>query len=628
MKIGNPPKIRLMSVFLSCTTIVGAGVLPLSAQTSTPAVFAFQRSQATDADALCRGLDQGGLIESLVYRRIERLKNPLEDSIIVRLPSSASLDAAVVFTREGKVFSRHATWGVQPLPKHLPDDLRNGLLPISKSVRALNATRPASAAPSRTIAAQLDHAFALLHDHGDFPVSRASQPISVANADGTTIQYPAGSIVFDWENASYFYHPALGIRLQAHPRDPLTDEPFLAVKNGDTVECIAFYYQYQKKYPNEKVNLIAPVPSVPKSGEKLNASERHIWAAVAYTREGKVLLRSPLLGDVGLDAIKPEDINKTNLFVKVYKDLLDTKQAERTRRLRPDVKAPAQTPPASLAKKPTPPASSGPKSYAEIRNTIGRQLPSSLPGDDDDRQMRRVHLTLKNLDANTTTLWETFQKPDGTRGDFLMIFCDDRAFQYQPQSPTVHRRYRDAFSPSNLIAGLLFSQSYLMSNPGEKVDFLPPPVPDSTQITTLFTKAGATYLFHPSAGELPLPGVAPADWQNPARQPAIFAQCKTLLEENRRTQRAERERTTDAAKIAREFDNDREYIVERVERNLARLDLKPRRINQIDRSETGELREYPVPTLVFEWRGATYTYNFHRGCVRADGTFPARVRIK
>src|SRR5258708_4304340 len=67
---------------------------------------AFTRSLKTDADATCRGLQDGSLAESAVFRRMYKLKNPLEDAIVVTIPLGNKVGGVVVYTKAGKVYAR------------------------------------------------------------------------------------------------------------------------------------------------------------------------------------------------------------------------------------------------------------------------------------------------------------------------------------------------------------------------------------------------------------------------------------------------------------------------------------------------------------------------------------------
>ena len=89
-------------------------------------------------------------------------------------------------------------------------------------------------------------------------------------------------VVFDWDGVHYFYNDHAGTLAMPIPRNPVTDAPYLVIRNGDLLESLYFLGTYGRQHPEESAALLPPLRGAP--------------AAAAYTRSGRLWLMSPFLG--------------------------------------------------------------------------------------------------------------------------------------------------------------------------------------------------------------------------------------------------------------------------------------------------------------------------------------------
>jgi len=159
---------------------------------------------------------------------------------------------------------------------------------------------------------------------------------------------PLPALVFDWDGVHYVYRPYRGTVGLQMPLNPVTQLPYLCVKDGGMIESIYFSATYLKSHPAEKAVV---VPSDNPSA--------------AYTVNGKLCLFSPSLNQfVLLKTAGPDTIGDQTMLASSI--------------------ARAK---AILAARPVPAAARG-------RARSGH-VPEQLPGDTADSQMRRIFVAFQ-----------------------------------------------------------------------------------------------------------------------------------------------------------------------------------------------------------------------------------------
>ena len=118
---------------------------------------------------------------------------------------------------------------------------------------------------------------------GQVPVGLGFIPINPPRGDGSpgrTQMVPV--VTFDWEGVHYIYRPYHGTVASDIERNPVTNLPYLYVKDNGLMESIYFCATYPKTHPGEQAVLVPGV--VP---------------AAAFTAKGRVALFCPSLNYFG-----------------------------------------------------------------------------------------------------------------------------------------------------------------------------------------------------------------------------------------------------------------------------------------------------------------------------------------
>jgi hypothetical protein len=116
----------------------------------------------------------------------------------------------------------------------------------------------------------LSWTYRALHDAaraGIVPVALSQVEVGTLPGEKEMIQ----ALVFDWDGMHCIYNPDHGNWETSLPKNPVTDRPYLCVRNGGLLEAVYFCASYLKDHPAEKA---AIVPGDP--------------VAVAYTAKGTV----------------------------------------------------------------------------------------------------------------------------------------------------------------------------------------------------------------------------------------------------------------------------------------------------------------------------------------------------
>jgi hypothetical protein len=116
----------------------------------------------------------------------------------------------------------------------------------------------------------LSWTYQALHDvgrSGMVPVALSQVEVGTTAGAKDTFQ----ALVFDWDGMHCIYHPDRGTFETPLPKNPVTDRPYLCVRNGGLLEDVYFCASYLKDHPQEKAVIVPGDPS-----------------AVAYTVKGTV----------------------------------------------------------------------------------------------------------------------------------------------------------------------------------------------------------------------------------------------------------------------------------------------------------------------------------------------------
>jgi len=156
------------------------------------------------------------------------------------------------------------------------------------------------------------------------------------------------AVVFDWDGVHYMYNDQYGTLGMPIPRNPVTGQPYLVIRNGDLLESLYFVAAYREENPKERAALVPASDGV--------------HAAAVFTKAGRIWMMSPFLGRFELpDRYRFENIEG---IARLHKALI----ARELKRL------PAGT---------------------ECRPGTG--LPQAMPGDSPSEQVRRAYLAFAEL---------------------------------------------------------------------------------------------------------------------------------------------------------------------------------------------------------------------------------------
>jgi hypothetical protein len=555
-------------------------------------------------------LRNGSLVESLHFRNAWLKEHPLEDAIV--LPEETSLDgqihvtAVCAYTNRGAVFIHSADYGTVALPGAQPDIL-------NRAADVLAAYHDLSPPPPRALAdgggdaaAQIQQAYAALHDSdvmGNFPVAVSRLASRVAGADGTTLPASVPWLIFDWNGGHYGYHPAVGVIRQPVPTDPLTGRPFLCVALGDLVESIIFCAEYRKAHPGERAVLLF-VPHQADHGENTGGT-----AAAAFTRNGSLYFHSVFFGDIPLAengrAFTPPDLADPPRLYRAYASYLWSRFAAACQAKHQGV----------------PDRRTIHRGGREIAEILGTSQPRELAGDTPELQVRRAFARAQALGLASEV--GTEPRPEEPRArDVCLVLCwNVSEYIYVPSRGGHYGVETDATAlPNRLIDGMLFASRYRRDHPGPSA--LAIPYRESGggkwKAVTVYVQDGGVWLHNAETGEIPFPAYAPRDLANPAKFKSIRMDGNKLIKEAASQGIKAKSARLNALALDRAADTSAlEPAAVYAELSAAGI---PCRLLDVarERDAAGNLREYPSPSLTFEWWGVTYTYGPEHFCTASD----------
>jgi hypothetical protein len=271
--------------------------------------------------------------------------------------------------------------------------------------------------------------------------------------------------------------------------DPLTGTPYLAVHNGDIVECATFITEFQRAHPEERTLLLI--------GEIHDAVAGMVDPAVAFTWKGKVYIHSYAIGDVLVPDLSPEQVSEGYMsrLHKAYMALMNY-YFQRS---------------CEIQHIPWPMSA---EQAAQIGNADKgpHVLPNELPGDTEDIQAKRVVARMNKLGLTSAkvfynvTIKDKFGKSYSS--DIVEFDFGSFAYAWDPRGCTYIGLASKTYLPS-LLDSIIFSIDYQKANPSEKVFcFLHEAsgeghMPGLTVSTTVFTKNGQIWFHHLAPGNLP-----------------------------------------------------------------------------------------------------------------------------
>jgi hypothetical protein len=367
--------------------------------------------------------------------------------------------------------------------------------------------------------------------------------------------------------------------------DPLTGTPYLAVHNGDIVECATFMIEFQRAHPSEHTLLLmAEIP---------NAATGFVDPAVAFTWKGKVYFHSYEIGDVRLTDLSPEYVSEGYMsrLHKTYTELMRyyfQKDCERQHISYP----------------------LSPEQAYQLGNAdLGPHvLPNELPDDTGDIQAKRVEARLKRLGLAFVTVH--YNVPFA--GEYGKLFsCDEVTFDFGgfTWEWTSHGcgylglAYK-AYLPG-LIDAVVFSIDYQKANPTEKVFcFLHEAGTDHhIASSTVYTKNGQLWFHHLAPGDL-LSSLSLDDLSDSDRViHADLALYKPGLKEFDKEDAKLRHQPPSALKSYLKGHTNPDLSVEGVLAELQKRGVEAKIINNTDN-----------PELLFIWGKQPYTYRPGFGC--------------
>jgi hypothetical protein len=556
-------------------------------------------------------LRNGSLVESIYFRNAWLKEHPNEDAIVVpeetRSDGQTHVSAICAYTDRGAVFAHSGESGTVALPGAQPD-LLNQPTGVLSAYHHLLALLPApSPVATGDEAAQVRRAYAALHDPdimGDFPVAISPLVSRVIAADGTPGSQAVDWLIFDWNGGHYGYHPGVGTIRQAVPIDPVTERPFLCVALGDLVEGVVFCAEFRKIHPGEKAVLLF-VPDHATQGENTGGT-----AVAAFTRHGSLLFHSLFFGDIPLAEngrpFTAADLADPPRLYRAYKSYLWGRfvAACAARRL------------------PVPESREIHHGGREIVELLGTREPRQLAGDTPELQIRRVFQRAQALGLSSEVATEADPDDPAARQPCLVLCWNISEYIYAPSRGSHFGVETDAtVLPNRLIDGMVFSSRYRRDHPGETA--LAIPYRESGggkwKAVTVYSKDGAVWLHNPETGESALPGYAPRDLANPVKFKSIRTDGNRLIkadairrikEKSARLNLLPLNRTADASGL--------EPAAVQAQLQAAGISCRLWGSTR-ERDPAGHSREYPAPSLSFEWWGVTYTYGPGHFCTATDG---------
>jgi hypothetical protein len=560
-------------------------------------------------------LRNGSLVESIHFRSAWLKEHPTEDAIIIlketRRDGQIHVEAICAYTNRRTVYLHGDDCGTVFLPGARPDILNQGPAALAAYDNVLAAHRRIGANPAQPPIgddeAQIQRAFAVLHDSdimGFFPVAVSKLRPMVSGMDGAETRESVDWLVFDWNGGHYAYRPGVGaIRLQV-PVDPLTDSPYLCVALGDLVESVIFCAEYRRAHPDESAVVLYD-PHRADRGENTGGT-----AAAAFTRNGFLYIHSLFFGNIDLNEngrlFVPKDLADPSRIYRAYESYLWNRYVAAC-----GERGVAAPDPRSLHRGGT-----------EIIGLLGTREPEELPGDTPELQVRRAFQRAQALGLSSEVATEALPDEPALRTTCLVLCWNVSEYVYAPSLGGRYGVETDAATlPNRLIDGILFASRYRRDHPGENALAIPyrETGTGKWKAVTVYAKDGSVWLHNTETGETPFEAFAPRDLENPAIYKYIREAGNKLIKEeairrirgkSARLNGLSLNRTVDASAL-----EPHAVFVQLAAQKISCRLLPSTR----ERDAAGRFREFPSPSLTFQWWGVTYTYGPGHTCTASDG---------
>ncbi|HXC01218.1 MAG TPA: hypothetical protein VNU49_01115 [Opitutaceae bacterium] len=367
--------------------------------------------------------------------------------------------------------------------------------------------------------------------------------------------------------------------------DPLTGTPYLAVHNGDIVECAAFMIEFQRAHPSEHTLLLIADIHDPTSSV--------VDPAVAYTWKGKAYIHSYEIGDVRLTGLGPEHVSEGYMsrLHKTYIELMRyyfQKYYESQHISYP------------LSQE---------QAYKLGAADLGaHELPNELPGDTEDIQTKRVVLRLMQLGLRIVKVFHNIPHLDKYgktyTGDEVNFNFEGFTFEWTRRGCGYLCLASKTYLPG-LLDSLIFSIDYQKANPSEKVFcFLHEAGTDHhIASTTVFTKNGQLWFHHLPPRDL-LSSLSLDDLRNSDRvnQADLAVYNPSLKEFYEEDDKLRRQPPSGLKRYLNGYKNP-DISVEGVLAELQKRGVEARIINNTD-----------SPALLFVWGKKPFIYRPLLGC--------------
>ncbi|HVW20417.1 MAG TPA: hypothetical protein VHC86_04315 [Opitutaceae bacterium] len=509
-------------------------------------------------------LARGSLVDAVAFSAAYLRAAPDEDCVVLTRRRGRELLGTAVYTRGPELRARGASGQPLRLPGlaaadiNRPDRMRPALAQLDAELAA------GAAGADGAEDAQLERAASAL---AFFPCAAGEVVLPEERADGSIAMARRRMLALDWGGKHLLWSPATGAIAFEPPLDPLTGTPYLCAEFPELLESVRFVAEYRRAHPGERAELLVSAAAYAHSHGLARAGV----ALAAYSAGPGVWLHT-LLGAVPLPRARPEEIDPGPAFAERA-----FAAAARWRAGHPAQRALA---------------------------------PPRLPGDTPGLQLRRALLQLQTTEAREVAV----------RGlPRLIVEWDSRQYVYANNGSGRGAGYvgwNPRYLPL-LLDGLLFAADYARRFPGEKAVVVAHPpqgrisYPAGKVNAHVYYTKGAELWGHAAenhAGEYRVAGAGAADLGRPGR---IEALCRSdpgfdrmLRDFNARFLAGDYLRPIGNVPAFDPAPFSPATLRARLAAAGVACALAPHR----ERSEDGQIREFPDEALLFRWSGALFAY--------------------
>lgn len=544
------------------------GPAPVARAQTPPAwgeqVASWDQADAERAPSL--HLSRGSLIESIGFSAAYLRAAPGEDCVVLWRRRGTELVGAAVYTRRGALFARSPERGTFVLSGlsaediNRPDRLRAALASGERG-------RPAAGpSPPEAESAQLEQARAAV---SFFPSAVVEASLPLEGSDGRVSQQTRRLLSLYWCGRQILWSPGLGALAVPLPRDPSTGSPRLCLAYPELPESLRFAAEYPRAHPEERAALVINPEVLAHPGGVARAGV----AVAAYSRRGEVLLHT-VWGEIPLPGARPEDLARPDFAPGAFRAY--------TRRLR------------------------------TLRPGESPAVPTRLVGDTPELQIRRAVFQLQTTEAREVP----------TRGQPRLIL-EWRSLQYgYEDNPRARGAAYLGWNPRYLpplLDGILFAGDFHRRFPEEKVVVIAHPpagrisYPPGKMNAHVFYTRGSELWGHIAedhAGEYRVEGAAAGDIDRPER---LLALCRSNPALDRHLKAATSRLLSPGGDYHRPWErippfDSADFSVDGLRGRLADLGVPCAAVPHRERSEDGQVVEYPDQSLLFRFGGMLFVY--------------------